>query len=144
MTNRDSPAPIRHQAEIDEVVEMSTAVGTDSSEPGTDEETPSAIKVLSPRRIQIRRFRQNRLAVVGLVVLIGLYAGALFAGFLAPQVPNHRFVDYIYTPPRQIHIRDQEGDWQMPFVYGIEQIIDREKFQRIYIEDQTVTYPVQL
>lgn len=101
------------------------------------------LNVLSPRQLMIRRFFKSRLAVLGLVILILLYTGVLFADFIAPYDPTHRFSKFIHAPPRSIHFVDTEGNWRGPFVYGLKSEVDRVNFQRIFVEDPEQIYPLQ-
>lgn len=50
-----------------------------------------------------RRFRKNRLAVVGLVIVLFLAFTALFAPLLAPYDPSKINVDRVFTPPSPSH-----------------------------------------
>ena len=106
--------------------------------------TEDILNVLSPRELMIRRFFKNRLAVIGMIILFILYLCVLLAEFVAPYDPNRRFSKFIYTPPRVIHMIDAEGNWHLPFVYGLESDVDRVNFQRIFVEDTDQRYPVQL
>lgn len=102
------------------------------------------LNVLSPRQLMVRRFLKSRLAVLGLGILLVLYTAVIFADFIAPYSPTHRFSKYIHTPPRTIHLFDAEGNWRGPFVYGLEAEVDRVNFQRIFAEDTERIYPVRL
>jgi peptide/nickel transport system permease protein len=110
-------------------------------DPGAEEEV---LNVLSPRQLMIRRFLKSRLAVIGLIILIFLYAAVIFADFVAPYDPARRFTKYILTPPRTVHFVDAEGNWRGPFVYGMKSEVDRVNFVRIFVEDTEQIYPVGL
>jgi peptide/nickel transport system permease protein len=98
---------------------------------------------LTPRQMMMIRFRQNKLAVIGLFVLVLTYAGVIFAQFIAPYDPSHRFSTHIYLPPRQIHLLDEQGAWRLPFVYGVKMETNRETFTRSFVEDTSIRYPVR-
>jgi peptide/nickel transport system permease protein len=102
------------------------------------------LNVLSPRQLMIRRFFRNRLAVIGLVILAVMYTCVILAEFVAPYDPSHRFSKFIYTPPRVIRLVDADGNWHLPFIYGLKSEVDRENFQRIFTEDTERRYPVGL
>src|SRR5690606_11721435 len=67
------------------------------------------LNVLSPRQLMVRRFLKSRLAVLGLVILLVMYTSVIFADFIAPYSPTHRFSKFIHTPPRTIHLFDAEA-----------------------------------
>ncbi|MEZ4863750.1 MAG: ABC transporter permease [Caldilineaceae bacterium] len=115
----------------------------DFRDPTLEPET-SATPYLTPRRLMILRFRRNKLAVVGLYLLVLLYAAVLFAPIVAPYDPQHRFNKHLYLPPRAIHLRDDAGNWQWPFVYAVKIETNKETFTRDFVEDRTVTSPVRL
>lgn len=102
------------------------------------------LNVLTPRQLMVRRFVKSRLAVIGLIILIFLYGGVVFADFVAPYDPAHRFTKFILTPPRAIHLVDAQGNWRGPFVYGLISEVDRVNFRRIFVEDVEQIYPVHL
>src|SRR5690606_16692721 len=66
-----------------------------------------------------RKFKKHKLAIVSLVVLILLYVGAIFCGFIAPYSTDKRDSDYLYAPPQRITFRNPEGKlgWR-PYTYG--------------------------
>ncbi|MBZ0299676.1 MAG: ABC transporter permease subunit, partial [Anaerolineae bacterium] len=102
------------------------------------------LNVLSPRQLMIRRFLQSRLAVVGMIILLVLYLSVIFADFVAPYDPTHRFSKFIHTPPRAIRVIDEAGNWHLPFVYGLKSDVDRVNFKRIFVEDPEQRYSIQL
>lgn len=71
-----------------------------------------------------RKFRKHKLANVSLVVLVLLYVGAIFCGFIAPYSTDRRDSDYLYAPPQGITFRNEEGKlgWR-PYTFGF----DRER-----------------
>lgn len=77
------------------------------------------------------RFRSHRLAVVGLVVLIGMYLVALLAPLLAPFSASASDADHIYAPPQRIHFTDASGAWN-PHVEGYLLAQDPETFALIH------------
>ena len=97
----------------------------------------------SPWRLGWLKFRQNRTAMFGLGVLTGLYAATFFAGFLAPYRYDNAAHDFPFHPPMisRLHIFDEQGRLQRPFVYGI--AVEDTQLKR-YREDRSVRYPVLL
>ena len=76
-----------------------------------------------------RRFRRNKAAIVGGVIVIFYYIVALFGNFVAPYPLETRFTKQLYLPPQPIHLID-DGKLH-PYVYGIESTYD-ENLRRIY------------
>lgn len=70
-----------------------------------------------PRRLFWRRFRRHKLAVFSGVLLVLIYALALFAEAFAPYGLHERNADRIYSPPQSLHLF-HEGEFLGPFVYG--------------------------
>jgi peptide/nickel transport system permease protein len=54
--------------------------------------------------------------VVACLALI--YLSALFAGFLAPYDPVTQHRALAFAPPTGVHLVDDEGRWQRPFIYA--------------------------
>lgn len=87
------------------------------------------------------RFKKNKLAIVGMIILILLYVVGIFAEFFAPYDPNKLNSRYVYAPPQRIRfIRD--GQLVRPYVYGYKMERDPETLQRIYLTDESKVYPV--
>ncbi|GAB2680427.1 ABC transporter permease [Kribbella swartbergensis] len=58
------------------------------------------------------RFRRNKLAVVGLVIMAAIYLLAIFCEFLAPKTQDFNQATYSYAPPQVIHVTwDGAGGW---------------------------------
>jgi peptide/nickel transport system permease protein len=90
------------------------------------------------------KFRHHKLANIGAVVLAVFYLFAIFAEFGAPYLPLHRFKDYVTMAPSKIHIRDTQGRFQRPFVYGIIRGRDPVTFRPVYEADTEAIYPIKL
>lgn len=71
-----------------------------------------AVIVASQWRLMWWRFRRNKLAIAGAILLILIYLTAIFAPFLAPVSTGYYNPTYIYAPPQRLHVfdRDAEGD----------------------------------
>lgn len=102
------------------------------------------VYVASYAQLMWWRFLKHRLAVISAVIVILLYLIAAFAEFVAPYDPEASFVMYKYTPPTTIRIIDTEGNLRFPFVYGIVRERDPETLRNIYVEDESVIYPIRL
>ena len=91
------------------------------------------------------RFRRHRLAVGGAGVLIFFYTVAAFCEFVAPYGPNDRSARHAQCPPHRVHFVDAEGRFHArPFVYGLTLRPDVDTWQRVYVEDPSVRYPIRL
>jgi peptide/nickel transport system permease protein len=90
-----------------------------------------------------RKFRRNRLALVSGVVLAGIYLVIVFAGFLTPYDPDHRFIGRDFAQPRGIHFFADDGFHLRPFAYGMTMRLDAQTGRRVYDLDRSVMYPLR-
>jgi len=90
------------------------------------------------------KFRRHKLAQFAMVVLGLFYFIAIFAEFLSPHDPLHRYKDFAASPPAKIHIIDQQGKLRWPFIYGILRERDPVTRRPLYKEDYTAIYPIRL
>jgi len=90
------------------------------------------------------KFKRNRVAVVGGVILIAFYVSFVFLPeFISPYDVQHSS-DFAEAGPTPIHFVDQAGKFHLqPFVYGMEQKLDFKTRARTYVEDTTRMYPIQ-
>lgn len=101
------------------------------------------IATLSQGQLIWRRFKRNRMALVGSVVLILFYASAILGGFLAPYGLQTRFVKYIYAPPTLPRFVDENGQFHLrPFVYQLSRTVNEETLEYTYVPDTSVIYPI--
>jgi peptide/nickel transport system permease protein len=91
-----------------------------------------------------QKFRHHKLAIIGTIILALLYFTALFASFLAPYTPEKRFAKFPYHPPSQVHLLDELGRLQWPFIYGTIQTRDPVTLGLTYKEDKSVRLPIGL
>ena len=89
------------------------------------------------------KFRKHRLALVGGTVVLLFYLVAIFAEFFAPYNPYFRDLSLAVAVPMSIHLRDQDGKFHLPFVYGLEQERNMETFELIYTVDKTKRYSLR-
>ena len=89
------------------------------------------------------KFKKNRLAVVGAVILaFYLITCVLFAEFFAPYSRGTES-DFIEAQPTFFQFRDTEGNFSLrPFVYGLVEEIDTATRSRSFVFDETVKYPI--
>jgi peptide/nickel transport system permease protein len=122
---------------------MSVAVETKVPQK-TQEAERDPVAILSVRQIMWRRFRRNRLAMIGGTFLIFMYLTSLFAGFLAPYGVRTTFETYVSAPPQGIRFRDADGQFHLrPFVYGLDSAVDPQTFRRRYVPITEEIYPIR-
>jgi peptide/nickel transport system permease protein len=115
--------------------------GKPSGEPATREE---AYYVASQWKLMWWKLRKHKLATIAGPILILLYLCAIFSDFLSFTLPDTRYPDYKYAPPQAIRFRDDTGQWQAPFVYGLKRGTDPATLQRVYVPVRTEKYRVYL
>ncbi len=86
---------------------------------GADRKTREAYFTASQGQLIWARFRRNRAAMTGLVVLVVLILSGLFAPFLTPYDPTvaGRDKTYLNGPPQIPRMWDENGFSLRPFVY---------------------------
>jgi peptide/nickel transport system permease protein len=105
-------------------------------------DAPRVVKSRSPWEIVWIKLRRNRAAMISLYVLVFMYACVLVAGFVAPYGYARTNTELSFHPPMltAIRMRDETGNWQRPFVYGIRPVNPSRKE---YVEDRTQVYPIR-
>ena len=96
----------------------------------------------SQRQLIWWRFTRHKAAVVSSVVLILLYLGALFAGFISPYTPDTRFANFQSAPPTTIHLIKPDGGIQ-PHIYALEREMNPATFRWTFTEDTSQVYPIR-
>ncbi|MGO4370657.1 ABC transporter permease [Paenibacillus sp. MCAF20] len=95
-------------------------------------------------RLMYVRFKKHKLARVSLVVLALLYAGALFAQFLAPYGLENYDSKYVNAPPMKLRFVDAEGKFHIrPFVYELKSGRDPETMRKTFTFNTEKKYPLQ-
>ena len=79
------------------------------------------------------RFRKHKLAVGGTLVLIAMYAVAIFADFFAYADPQESDAQRSLIAPQEIHWFDEGGF--RPYVYALKGTRDPVTFKRVYKQD---------
>ncbi|HSV86749.1 MAG TPA: ABC transporter permease, partial [Levilinea sp.] len=89
------------------------------------------------------KFKKNRLAIVGAVILILSYTMmVLLPEFVSPYLLETRS-DFTEARPQTIRFVDSTGRFHLrPFVYGLERHIDQERRIRVFLEDPDRMYPI--
>lgn len=97
----------------------------------------------STRQLVWWRYKKHTLAVIGLVLIGGLYFSSFFCEFLAPYDKDNRHFEFIYCPPSKIHIFDNEGRLRRPFVRAVNMDLDLSTQQMRYVELPDEIYPIK-
>jgi peptide/nickel transport system permease protein len=92
-----------------------------------------------------RKFRHHKLAGVGLLLLLILYATALFCEFIAPYGVDRRDTNNLESAPTKLYFFDDQNTFSLaPFVYGMKQELDMKTLRRSVVEDRTKKYYLQV
>ena len=94
-------------------------------------------------QLALRRFKKNRLGVVGFWILAVMYFIALFAGFFAPYAIETQHYESPLQPPQPVHIV-HEGGLRLPFTYPMKVTRDPVTFEKNYSEDKTNPQAIKL
>ncbi|KKC41454.1 peptide ABC transporter permease [Devosia epidermidihirudinis] len=101
--------------------------------------------VLSVRQLTWRKFLRNKLAVVGLIILVIMYLSALLAGFIAPYGDRETHGQFARQAPHGLNFFDETGAFHpVPFVYGLKRTLDPKTFQQVTTIVPEQKYPLQL
>ena len=100
---------------------------------------PRALDTASESKLVWLRFRRHRLAMIGLMIVLSLYAIAIFAEFVSPFSPDKSNARLVFHPPQGIHLIDNAPDgWHLrPFVYGYRLARDPTTLAATYVLDGT-------
>ncbi|WP_129669521.1 ABC transporter permease [Phytoactinopolyspora endophytica] len=97
-------------------------------------------RAATQRRLVWWKFRQHKLAMVGLVLIACIYLVALFAEFLAPVSSSTFNSEYTYAPPQQLRIDSDAG----LYVHGYTSTVDPETFEPTFEVDKSQKIDVGL
>jgi peptide/nickel transport system permease protein len=91
------------------------------------------------------KFKKNRIAVIGGIMLITIYVAMVgVTEFMSPYLLERRS-DFTRAPPQLPQFVDEQGAFHFPpFVYGLEKKIDQKLRLRTFVEDKARKYPVGL
>ena len=89
-----------------------------------------------------RKFRRSKVAIIGGLVVVGLFILAIFYQFFSPYDPVKLNMSEGFIPPTQIHFIDSAGKFHFqPFVYKRKQMLNA-NMTSTWVDDTTVRYPV--
>lgn len=99
-----------------------------------------------PQRVLIwRRFKRNKLAVFGALVLFGLILVSVFSEFLSPSTPYAYDAARTHAPPQQLHFVDTSDGFELGmYVYDFRVERDEETYANTYEVDEATKIPVGL
>jgi peptide/nickel transport system permease protein len=119
-----------------------TSVERDAaSSPRARADRVEAVRTRTPLQLAWRQLKRYRLALVGGVVLIVLYAMMLLAPFLAPYALDYSDRALFYAPPVGVHLVDAQGRLHLrPFVYAY-RVVDASL--PTYAMDTSRTYDIR-
>ena len=106
-------------------------------------EAEEKVYVASYAKLMWWRFLRHKAAVVSAVIILLLYTVVVFAEFVAPYIPDTTFVRYKLAPPTIPHIMTPDGQLTRPFIYKSNREVDPETLRSLYVEDQSVMYPIR-
>ncbi len=91
-----------------------------------------------------RKFKRHKPAIAGGSVLVLLYLGAIFCGFLAPYEVGQRDSDYLFAPPQRISFLDENGKFSLqPVAYGYTRERNPETLELEFTIDESKRYPIR-
>ena len=91
-----------------------------------------------------RKFKRNKLAWVGMMIVGGLITLALFAPFFSPYDYKELNLEMTYAPPQPMHFFDEKGNFHpLPFTYKFEKGMDPETYELEYREKKTKKYRIK-
>ncbi len=90
------------------------------------------------------KFKRHKLAQIAMVALGILYFIAAFAEIISPNDPAHRFEYLSAMPPTVIHVRDAQGNFRLPFVFGVVRARDPLTLRPIYKDNTKLIFPIKL
>lgn len=108
------------------------------------QKTAERLGEASQYQLMIGRFTKHRVATVSFYLLVILYLMSIFAEFVAPYGSLTRFADFTYASPSRVRIRDADGSFHLPFIYGRVSQLDTATFTYEFVEDTSTRYPVRL
>ncbi|MFH1202672.1 MAG: ABC transporter permease [Candidatus Omnitrophota bacterium] len=90
------------------------------------------------------KFKQNKIALLCLWVVVSLYLVAIFADFLSVYNYDNEERNFSFCPPTRINFVDGQGKFHLvPFVYGYSFSFNQ-YYQRVYKEDKSQVFHLNL
>ena len=89
------------------------------------------------------RFKNHKAGIAGLVVFFIILVMTVFAEFFAPYGENE-ITPHSNAPPQRFYIRDKDGAFHFPFVYGLESQFDLATGIMDWTEDTSERLPIRV
>lgn len=86
----------------------------------------------------------DKLSLIALIILLGLYFLIIFADFIAPYSSNYSDKTLSYQPPSKIFIINEKGKLSLPYTYNFERTFDAETLQMSYELNRSKKFPIKL
>lgn len=109
----------------------------------TEPSEENRVLIASQWQLMWWKFRKHKLALISGVIVILIYAVALFAEFLAPFSTELYRTDYTYAPPQPLNLFETTADGRRfnPYVNGYKVEIDQVALRRTFVvDDETKHY----
>ncbi len=107
-------------------------------------EPTSDVGELSQWQLIWLRFRRNKLAMGGMVILAIMYLVVIFAGFLSPNAHDTQNLDYIYGPPDPITFVGPDGKLGLrPYTFATTTVLNQATFKWDFEIDRNTRIPIQ-
>ncbi len=107
-----------------------------------EQKVEEKVAVAPPLTLMWWKFRKHKMALISAGVLILLYLVAIFCEFVAPYGPDDTFIRYKLAPPSTIHLVNEQGQLQAPFVYKTKRTVNLDTLQNVYTEDTSTAYTI--
>lgn len=65
-----------------------------------------------------KKIARDKVASIGLIILVSMYMAIIFADFLAPYSEDYGVRSLTYSPPSKIYVIDQDGTLSWPYTYN--------------------------
>jgi peptide/nickel transport system permease protein len=99
------------------------------------------LKRLTPGRLKWLKFRDHKVALWSLLLLVLFYLVALFCEFVSPANPWQRDAGSRFAPPQRVRVF-HDGKLHRPFVYSVVQHIDPDSRRLSYSLDTSRPEPL--
>jgi len=128
------------------MTEMTPLVQDANTSPseGSPVEITSNVGEMSQWTLIWLRFRRNKLAMGGLVVLVVMYLIVGLADFLAPDSYRKQNLDYIFGPPTPITFTGPDGRLGLrPYTFAVTTVLNQKTFKWDFELDRDTRVPIE-
>lgn len=102
-------------------------------------EATNTYEVASQYKLMWWKFKKHKAAMIAVPILIIMYILCIFCEFFGPSTPLERYKSFKECPPTKIHLWDDEGNFQGPFVYNKVGSRDPYTFRETFVEGDEIT-----